>query len=120
MVVVTQPQFPQTLTAGRDRILGTLIGAAVAAPAIAGRLHGLPTLPLYVAGLVPLAFLTGMWPNLRLSCITLTILLLVPSGASSLLVPVHRVLEIVLGTVSALIVSFVRFPKRADQGQRQS
>jgi hypothetical protein len=54
VIIVTQPDLPSTVTASRDRIIGTLIGAAVGALAIIGREHGLSTLPLYAVGLVPL------------------------------------------------------------------
>ena len=115
VVIVTQPDLPRTLTASRDRIVGTLIGAAVGVVAIAGRLHGLPTLPLYAAGLVPLALLTAAWPSLRLSCITLTIVFLAPAGGTAFALPMYRVVEIVLGTLAALIVSLVRVPERGSQ-----
>jgi Fusaric acid resistance protein-like len=93
---------PSTVTAGRDRIIGTLIGAAVGAVAILGREHGLPKLPLYVVGLVPLVLLTAAWQSLRLSCITFTIVLLAPAAGSSFALPMIRVIEIVIGTLAAL------------------
>lgn len=111
VVVVTQPDLPHTLAASRTRIVGTVIGAAVGAAAIVGRLYGLPTLPLYAAGMVPLALLTAAWPTLRLSCITLTVVFLAPAGEGAFLWPMDRVLEIVLGTLAALLVSLVRWPK---------
>ncbi|MGH7210936.1 MAG: FUSC family protein, partial [Acetobacteraceae bacterium] len=110
-VVVTQPDLPHTLAASRTRIVGTLIGAAVGAAAIVGRRHGQPTLPLYAAGMVPLALLTAAWPSLRLSCVTLIVVFLAPVGEGAFLWPMDRVLEIVLGTLAALLVSLVRWPK---------
>jgi uncharacterized membrane protein YccC len=100
------------VTASRDRVIGTLIGAAVGALAILGRGHGLSTLPLYVIGLVPLVLLTAAWESLRLSCITFTIVFLAPAGASSFALPMLRVVEIVIGTVAALVLSLVRLPGR--------
>jgi uncharacterized membrane protein YccC len=113
VVIVTHPDLPSTVTASRDRIVGTLIGAAVGALAILGREHGLPTLPLYAVGLVPLVLLTAAWQSLRLSCITFTIVFLAPAGGSSFTLPMLRVVEIVIGTLAALVISLVRFPSRS-------
>lgn len=110
VVIVTQPDLPRTVSASRDRVIGTLLGAAVGALAIAGRMHGLPALPLYAAGLVPLAFLTAIWPTLRLSCITLTIVFLAPATLT-FTGPVYRVTEIVLGILAALLVTLVPVPR---------
>jgi uncharacterized membrane protein YccC len=112
VVIVTHPDLPSTVTASRDRVIGTLIGAAVGALAILGRGHGLSTLPLYVIGLVPLVLLTAAWESLRLSCITFTIVFLAPAGASSFALPMLRVVEIVIDTVAALVLSLVRLPGR--------
>jgi uncharacterized membrane protein YccC len=112
VVIVTHPDLPSTVTASRDRIIGTLIGAPAGALAIIGREHGLPTLPLYAVGLVPLVLLTAAWQSLRLSSITFTIVLLAPAGGSSFALPVLRVIEIVIGTLAALVISLVRFPGR--------
>lgn len=105
VVIVTQPDLPGTVSASRNRIIGTLIGAAVGALAIVGRLHGLPSLPLYAAGMVPLLLLTAAWQTLRLSCITFTIVVLAPAGGPSFLLPMQRVAEIIIGTLAALLVS---------------
>jgi uncharacterized membrane protein YccC len=113
VIIVTQPDLPGTVTASRNRVFGTLIGAAVGALAILGREHGLPTLPLYVAGLVPLVLLTVAWQTLRLSCITLTIVFLPPTSGPAFTLPMERVGEIVIGTLAALLISLVRLPHRS-------
>jgi uncharacterized membrane protein YccC len=112
VIVVTHPDLPGTLNASRDRLVGTLIGAAVGALAIAGRLHGLPTLALYAAGLVPLAMLTAVWPSLRLSCVTLTIVLLPNPEGTDFSRPMNRVLEILLGTAVATVVALPELLRR--------
>ena len=112
VVIVTQPDLPGTVTASRNRIFGTLIGAATGALAIVGREHGLPTLPLYAAGMVPLVLLTAAWQTLRLSCITFTIVFLAPASGPTFQLPMQRVAEIVIGTLAALVVSLVRLPNR--------
>jgi len=108
--IVTQPDLPGTVAASRNRIIGTLVGAACGALAILGREHGLPTLPLYAIGIVPLVLLTAAWQTLRLSCITFTIVLFVPASGSAFMLPMQRVAEIVIGTLSALFVSLVWRP----------
>jgi uncharacterized membrane protein YccC len=112
VIIVTHPDLPGTLTASRDRLVGTLIGAAVGAIAIAVHLRGIPTLPLYAVGLVPLAILTAVWPSLRLSCITLTIVLLPSAEGTDFSRPMYRVLEILLGTAIATVVALPALLRR--------
>jgi uncharacterized membrane protein YccC len=114
VIVVTHPDLPATLTASRDRLVGTLIGAAVGAVAIVGRVHGVPTLPLYAAGLLPLALVTAVWPNLRLTCVTLTVVLLPPPQGADFSRPAYRVLENLLGTVIAAGVSLPALLRRGQ------
>ena len=45
-IVVTQPVLDETLAAGRDRVLGTLIGAAVGLGVSEAARHGTPVIPL--------------------------------------------------------------------------
>jgi hypothetical protein len=56
--------------------------------------------------------LTAVWQSLRLSCITFTIVFLAPAGGSPFTLPMFRVVEIVIGTLAALLLSLVRFPDR--------
>jgi uncharacterized membrane protein YccC len=117
VVIVVQPDLPGTVSASRNRIIGTLIGAAVGALALLGRDHGLPTLPLYAAGLVPLVLLTAVRPTLRLSCITLTIVVLASGSGATIVLPMLRVAEIIIGTLAALLVSLVHLSaRRASAG----
>ena len=70
---------------------------------------GAPLPVMFWSALVPLAVVTAVWPYLRLSCITLIIAVLVPSPSGlSLTRPIDRVLEILLGTVAAIVVSLFR------------
>lgn len=104
-VVVMQTDLPQTLSAGRDRVVATLAGAAVALALIALREQGLPTLPLFAAGLVPLAVLAAVAPTLRLGCTTLVVVFLIPAGGDPYLRPLLRVLDILFGVVACLAVA---------------
>ncbi len=111
-VVVTQADLSSTLKAGYDRILGTMIGAAAGAVVIGLDAAGVLSLDqLFWLALAPLALLTAMRPNLRLSCVTLVIVVLVPS-ASTWHRPIDRVLEILVGSVASIVVSAVIFPRK--------
>jgi uncharacterized membrane protein YccC len=104
-VVVTQPVLGAALTAGRDRILGTLLGALAGLLVIVGGRQGLPLMPMFWIALVPLAVLTAIWANLRMSCITLIVVLLVPPLGLSFARPLDRIIEILLGTLTSIAVT---------------
>ena len=110
VVVVTQPALDSTLSAGRDRVLGTLLGALAALGVILAARAGAPLLPMFWVALAPLAVVTAVWPTMRLSCVTLIIAVLVQPGGLSLIRPLDRVLEILLGTGAAVVVSLVKVP----------
>ena len=116
-IVVMQPALDATLSAGRDRILGTMLGALAGLGVIGAARHGWPLFGMFWVALVPLAILTALWPNLRLGCITLVVVVLVPStGGLSFARPLDRVLEILLGTLVSIVVSVVIFPGRVPRG----
>ncbi len=112
-IVVTQADFSSTMKAGRDRILGTVIGAAAGAAVIglAAR-NVLAADVLFWVALAPLAVLTALRPNLRLSCVTLVVVVLVPA-ASTWHRPIGRVIEILVGTLASLVVSAIVLPHRS-------
>jgi uncharacterized membrane protein YccC len=104
-VVVTQPAWGDTLNASRDRVLGTLIGAFAGLAVIYARERGGPPLVLFWIALVPLTILTAIKPNLRLSCITLIIIVLVPTTGSPYALPFERIVGILLGTLASIVVA---------------
>jgi uncharacterized membrane protein YccC len=106
-VVVTQPALDDTLTASKNRILGTLIGAAAGFVVLEAVQHGLPRAPLFWLALLPLAVLTAFQQSLRLSCITLIIVVLVPSSAGLFARPLDRVFGILLGAAASILVAEV-------------
>jgi hypothetical protein len=69
--------------------------------------YGLPKLPLFWCALVPLAVLTAVWSNLRLSCVTLVVVVLIPSAGPAFERPLDRVFGILVGVISSIIVSTV-------------
>lgn len=103
-IVVTQPALSDALSAGRDRVLGTLVGALAGLGVIAATELGFPSFPLFWIALIPLSILTAVKPNLRLSCITLVIVVLVPSMGRPFARPIERIVEILVGTIAAIAV----------------
>jgi uncharacterized membrane protein YccC len=104
-IVVTQPEFSKTLTASRDRVFATLIGAAIGFLVLEAVALGAAKLPLFAAALAPLLLLTAIKPNLRMSGVTLIVVVLVPSIGEPFIRPFDRVAEILVGTIASLIVS---------------
>lgn len=111
-IIVLQSNFGATITASRDRILGTLIGAAFG---FAFSLFG--TLPWNYIFAVLLAVilcgLLGLRNSSRLAGVTITIVMLVQSAGSHWLLALHRVGEVMLGIIVAILVSTLVFPDRA-------
>jgi uncharacterized membrane protein YccC len=104
-VVVTQPAFDDTLIASRNRVLGTLIGAGMGFLVLEATHHGGPLYPLFWAALAPLAVLTAIRQSLRLSCITLIVVVLIPSSGAAFERPLDRVFGILLGTLGAILAA---------------
>ncbi|WP_419730709.1 FUSC family protein [Lichenicola sp.] len=113
-VIVTQARVSSSLEAGRDQILGTLIGAVAGVVAIVLSLEGLPELPVFAVLMVPMALIAAFQPNLRLAGVTLVVVFLFPAqGGGPFSRPVDRVLTILLGAGVSLVVSYLVFRSRA-------
>jgi uncharacterized membrane protein YccC len=111
-IIVLQSNFGATITASRDRILGTLIGAAFG---FGFSLFGV--LPWNFILAVLSAFivcgLLGLRNSSRLAGVTICIVMLVQRTDSHWLLALHRVGEVFLGIVVAIAVSTLIFPDRA-------
>src|SRR5579859_3393597 len=111
-IIVLQSNFGATITASRDRILGTIIGAGFG---FAFSLFG--TLPwnyiIAVLCAIVLCGLLGLRNSSRLAAVTISIIMLVQSSSSHRTVALHRVGEVFLGIVVAVIFSTLIFPDRA-------
>lgn len=112
-IIVTQPAFDATLQAGRNRIGGTLIGALAGFAVIVALDHGAPLDVTFWIALLPLAVLTAVWPALRLSGVTLVVMVLIP-GTTSWHRPLDRVLEILIGTIASIVVSALILPRKPE------
>ena len=115
-VVVTQPMLSDTLSAGRDRIVGTLIGAAAGFLVLEAADHGWPTMTLFWGALAALTLLIAMQPYLRLCAVTLVVVVLVPGSGKAFVRPLDRVLEILIGTVAAIAVTAIIRPRLWRRG----
>jgi uncharacterized membrane protein YccC len=111
-VIVLQSNVGSTVTASRDRLLGTLIGAALGFSfSLFGALPWNYVLAVLVAILV--CGLLGLRSSSRLAGVTVTIIMLVHQTGPRWSLPLDRVIEVVLGIVVALAVSTLIFPDRA-------
>jgi hypothetical protein len=116
-IIVTQMSVGRSLKATRDYMIGTLGGALYgAAVAIliphSGEGELLAVLVLAVA---PLAFISAINPSLNAATITAIIVLLLPvmNHGDVLDSAIDRVLEVAVGAVTGLLVSFLVLPSRA-------
>lgn len=111
-VIVLQSNFGATISASRDRLLGTLIGAAFGfAFSWFGSLPWNYILALLAA--VILCGLLGMRNSSRLAGVTITIVMLVHSVGTHWDLPLIRVGQVLLGIIVAILVSTLVFPDRA-------
>jgi uncharacterized membrane protein YccC len=118
-IVVTQASVGASLQATAEYVIGTL-GGAVYASAIALIVphQTLPTLTLALALSVgPLALLAALNPKFRVAPFTAVIVLFVSNEfrQSPLESAAYRALEVVLGGLSAILVSVLILPERAAQ-----
>jgi uncharacterized membrane protein YccC len=111
-IIVLQSNFGATITASRDRIFGTLIGAVFG---FFFSLFGMLPWNYIIAVLAAVAVcgLLGMRSSSRLAGVTVTIVMLVQSTGSHWRVALDRVSEVFLGIVVALAISTLVFPDRA-------
>src|SRR6266852_550496 len=116
-LIVTQMSVGRSLKATRDYMLGT-VGGAVYGGAIAVLIpHSgeMGLLALLVLAVAPLAFIAAVNPSLNAATVTAVIVLLVPamSHANPLDSVIDRVMEVTVGALTGLLVSFLVLPSRA-------
>ena len=123
-LIVTQMSVGRSLKATRDYMFGT-VGGAVYGGAIAVLLPhsgegGL--LALLVLAVAPLAFIGAINPSLNAATVTAVIVLLVPtfSHVDPLASAIDRVMEVTVGALTGLLVSFFVLPSRAHSQIRIS
>jgi uncharacterized membrane protein YccC len=111
-IIVLQSNVGATVTASRDRLLGTVIGAVLA---FGFSLFGPPAVSYILALLVAIVVcgLLGLRNSSRLACVTITIVMLVHREGSRWALALDRVTEVILGIVVALAVATLVLPDRA-------
>jgi uncharacterized membrane protein YccC len=111
-IIVLQSNVGATVNASRDRLLGTIIGAALG---FSFSLFG--TLPwnyiLAVIAAIIVCGLLGLRSSSRLAGVTITIIMLVHKDGTLWGLAADRVIEVVFGIIVALAVSTFVFPDRA-------
>jgi uncharacterized membrane protein YccC len=111
-IIVLQSNFGSTITASRDRLLGTLLGALFGFSfSLVGKLPW--NFMLAVLAAVTVCGLLGFRSSSRLAGVTIAIVMLVQNANSHWTVALDRVGQVVLGIVVALAVSTLVFPDRA-------
>ena len=116
-IIVTQMSVGRSLNATRDYLIGT-IGGAVYGGAIAILIPhsgegGL--LAVLVLAVAPLAFVAAINQSLNVATVTAIIVLLLPTMGqmSPLESAIDRILEVTVGAITGLLVSFLVLPSRA-------
>ena len=116
-LIVTQMSVGRSLKATRDYMLGT-VGGAVYGGAIAVLIphsgEG-SLLALLVLAVAPMAFIGAINPSLSTATVTAVIVLLVPAmnHANPLDSVIDRLLEVSVGGLTGLVISFLVLPSRA-------
>jgi uncharacterized membrane protein YccC len=111
-IIVSQSNVGATVTASRDRIIGTVIGAVVGFAF--SLMH--PLWLSYVLAMLVAMFalgLMGLKNSARLAGVTITIVMLVHKEGARWGLAFDRVIEVLLGIVVALAVTTLVFPDRA-------
>ena len=111
-IIVLQSNVGATVSASRDRLLGTLIGAAIG---FAFSFFGVLPWNFIVAILVAIIVcgLLGLRNSSRLAGVTIAIIMLVHKDGPRLELAADRVFEVIMGIIVALVVTTVIFPDRA-------
>ena len=114
-IIVLQSNVGATVTASRDRLLGTFMGAAFG---FAFSVFGAPPWNYILAVLLAIIVcgLLGLRNSSRLAAVTITIIMLVPKSGPRWELALDRVGEVLLGIVVALAVTTLVFPDRARLG----
>jgi uncharacterized membrane protein YccC len=117
-VIVMQSNLGRSISAGANRLLGTAIGALVGA--LVFRMTGLNVWGVFLAIVLTMAICSvrPLQQSQRLAGVTASIVMLVGEG-SAWRAGYSRFLDVALGIVVALLVSFL-WPSRAELDLRSS
>jgi uncharacterized membrane protein YgaE (UPF0421/DUF939 family) len=115
-IVVMQSEVAATMTASRDRLVGTSIAACTGAVFVA--YAGDSVLWFGVAVVLTKLICQSLGPDqsYRLACVTVAIIMLVPQTQSPWILAFHRFTEVALGILIALGVTAVPLGRRKAVG----
>jgi uncharacterized membrane protein YccC len=123
-IIVTQMSVGRSLKATRDYLLGTIGGAIYGATVAVLIPHSSEAalLAVLVLSVAPLAFVAAINPSLNAATVTSIIVLLLPvaSHGTPLDSAIDRVLEVAVGAITGLLVSFLVLPSRAHSQIRNA
>jgi Fusaric acid resistance protein family len=123
-IIVTQMSVGRSLKATRDYLLGTIGGAIYGATVavLIPHSHEAALLAVLVLSVAPLAFVAAINPSLNAATVTSIIVLLLPvtSHGTPLDSAIDRVLEVAVGAITGLLVSFLVLPSRAHSQIRNT
>ncbi|MGV2293604.1 FUSC family protein [Trinickia sp. YCB016] len=108
-ISVTHPRYADTRNLSRDQFIGAMAGGLlgfVGASFGAGK-HEILGYAATIAAVIIVCWCVNVGSAARLGAITATIVLLVPEQGPLWGVPLFRLLQVVLGTVSTLLVSWL-------------
>lgn len=118
-LIVMQSNVGATLSASWTRLAGTAVGAIVGAVFIV--MWGANTMAFACA--VAIAFylcsILKLGESQRLSTVTVAILMLIGRTSSVWIIALHRFLEVSIGILVAMLISFVLWPSRARESLRK-
>jgi len=121
-IIVTQMSVGRSLKATRDYLIGTLGGAVYGATVAVLIPHSGEgaLLAVLVLAVAPLAFVAAINPSLNVATVTAIIVLLLPTmnHGTPLQSAIDRVLEVAVGAITGLVVSFLVLPSRAHSQVR--
>jgi uncharacterized membrane protein YccC len=116
-IVLTQVSFGRSLKATTDYLIGTLFGAIYGGIVVSLIPHAseIPLVAVLMLVVAPLALLGAINPRFTTSTFTGVLVLMVPymMHASPLESAFFRVIEVAVGGITALAVSFLLLPARA-------
>ena len=116
-VIVTQMSVGRSLKATFDYLVGTLGGAIYGGliGALVPHASEFALLAILALAVAPLSFIASINPRFSVAPITAVIVLLVPTftNASPIGSALDRVIEVAIGGVTGLVVSFLLLPSRA-------
>jgi hypothetical protein len=112
-LIVSRPSSGGSAKAGAARLIGTVVGSAVAMAMIVARGWQIPEVALLAVAMVPLSLFVTAFEQYRTAPVAAIIIL---SSTTAIASPMHiallRMLEITIGSLTSAIVAATVLPKR--------